>query len=141
MLDMGLFDQLIGGLLGGSTGAGSPVQNILMGLLTGQQGAQGNTNENSGGLAIPGGVAGLLSAFDQAGLGHIVQSWISNGANLPVSPEQLQSALGDERVQTMSDQAGMVPQDFLSLLSEHLPHAVNGVTPNGQLPDEGSVSV
>ena len=40
-----------------------------------------------------------------------------------------------------AQQAGMAPQDFLSVLAQHLPHAVDGVTPNGQLPDEGSVSV
>ena len=44
-------------------------------------------------------------------------------------------------MRSMADQAGMAPTDFLSQLSQHLPNAVNGVTPDGQLPDEGSVSV
>ena len=30
----------------------------------------------------------------------------------------------------------MAPHDFLSQLSQHLPNAVNGLTPNGRLPDE-----
>jgi uncharacterized protein YidB (DUF937 family) len=140
---MGLFDQVIGGLMGAATGTAaggtSPIQNILMGMLTGQQGGQGN--QAPGGLAIPGGLGGLVSTFEQAGLGNIVQSWISNGPNQPVSPDQLHSALGADTVQNMSQQAGMAPQDFLSMLAQHLPHAVNGVTPNGQLPDEGTASV
>jgi len=37
--------------------------------------------------------------------------------------------------------AGMAPHDFLSQLSQHLPTAVDGLTPNGRLPDEGTVSV
>ena len=41
----------------------------------------------------------------------------------------------------MANQAGMNQGDFLSQLSQHLPNAVNGMTPNGQLPDEGTVSV
>ena len=36
---MGLLDQVIGGLMGGG-GAQSPMQNVLMGLLSGNQGAQ-----------------------------------------------------------------------------------------------------
>ena len=88
-----------------------------------------------------GGLGGLVSAFEQAGLGNVVQSWIGNGQNMPVSPQQLRGVLGDDRVQTMASQSGMGEQDFLSQLSQHLPNAVNGVTPNGRLPDEGTVSV
>jgi uncharacterized protein YidB (DUF937 family) len=46
---------------------------------------------------------------------------------------------GEQQVQSMASQSGMAPTDFLSQLSQ--PNAVNGMTPNGQLPDEGSVSV
>ena len=35
----------------------------------------------------------------------------------------------------------MQPHDFLSQLSQHLPQAVNGMTPNGSLPNEGTMSV
>lgn len=140
---MGLFDQVIGGLMGGSGGS-SPIQNVLMSLLSGQQGGTGTpgqAGETQGMQGLPGGLGGLVSSFQQAGLGHIVQSWIGNGPNQPVSPQQLQSALGDDQVQNMSAQAGMQPHDFLAQLAQHLPNAVNGVTPNGQLPDEGSMSV
>jgi len=41
----------------------------------------------------------------------------------------------------MASQSGMAPGDFLSQLSQHLPAAVHGMTPNGQLPDEGMISV
>jgi uncharacterized protein YidB (DUF937 family) len=48
---------------------------------------------------------------------------------------------GENQVQSMASQADMQPQDFLSQLSQHLPNAVNGMTPNGRLPNEGTVSV
>ena len=140
---MGLLDQVLGGLMGGSAGS-SPLQNVLMGLLGGQQGGAATTSQNpgnQGNLGMAGGLAGLVASFQQAGLGQIAQSWIGNGPNQPVSPQQLQTALGDDKVQSMSSQAGMQPHDFLSQLSQHLPNAVNGVTPNGRLPDEGSMSV
>ena len=95
-----------------------------------------------GGLGnMSGGLGGLISQFQNAGLGNIAQSWVGNGANHPVSPDQLQNVFGQEQVQTMANQAGMQPGDFLSQLSQHLPNAVNGMTPNGQLPDEGTMSV
>ena len=141
---MGLLDQVLGGLMGGGSGGASPIQGVLMSLLgggqqggSGQMGQTGMGNQGMGSSGIGGGgLAGLVSGFEQAGLGHIVQSWVGNGPNQSVSPQQLQSVFGQNQVQSMSDQAGMAPHDFLSQLSQHLPSAVNGMTPNGQLPDE-----
>jgi uncharacterized protein YidB (DUF937 family) len=126
---MALLDQLLGGLTGVS---GSPLQGVLMNML----GGSGNQTGATGG-----GLGGLLSSFQQAGLGHIAQSWIGNGPNHPVSPQQLQTVFGDDQVQTMASQAGMPPHDFLSQLSQHLPRVVDHMTPNGQMPDEGTMSV
>jgi len=139
---MGLLDTVLGSLMGGSGGGGSPMQGVLSSLLGGggqqQQGGMGNQGGMGG---MSGGLGGLLSSFEQAGLGHVAQSWIGNGPNQSVSPQQLQSVLGDNQVQSMSSQAGMAPTDFLSQLSQHLPNAVNGMTPNGRVPDEGQMSV
>ena len=88
-----------------------------------------------------GGLGGLVSQFEQAGLGHVAQSWVGNGPNQSVSPQQLQSVFGQQQVQGMASQAGMAPNDFLSQLSQHLPNVVNSMTPNGRLPDEGTMSV
>ncbi len=136
---MGLLDQVIGGLMGGgAAGGGSPIQGVLMSLLGGgQQGGSQAMGQGMGG----GGIAGILSSFQQAGLGHVAQSWVGDGPNQPVSPQQLQGVFGADQVQTMATQSGLAPQDFLSQLSQHLPNVVNGMTPNGRLPDEGTVSV
>jgi uncharacterized protein YidB (DUF937 family) len=136
---MGLLDSVLSGLLGG--GGASPIQGVLMNMLGGGQQA-GTAQQNPGmGGGMAGGLGGLLSSFQGAGLGHIAQSWVGNGPNQPVSPQQLQSVFGEQQVQSMASQSGMAPTDFLSQLSQHLPNAVNGMTPNGQLPDEGPVSV
>ena len=138
---MGLLDQVLGGLMGG--GAASPMQSVLSGLLGGgqQAGGFGGNPAAPGASPMAGGIGGLISAFQQAGLGHIAQSWVGNGPNQSVSPDQLQSVFGQDRVQSMASQAGMQPQDFLSQLSQHLPKAVDGMTPGGAVPDEGTVSV
>jgi uncharacterized protein YidB (DUF937 family) len=132
-LGVGLLDQVLNQVLTPQqTATGSPpsgIAGVLMNMLSG------------GGSPGAGGLGGVLSGFQQAGLGHIAQSWIGNGPNQPVSPQQLQRVFGDDQVQSMARQADMPPQDFLSQLSQHLPRVVDGMTPNGQLPDEGTVSV
>ena len=138
--------------MGGGGGA-SPMAGVLMNLLGGGgqggmgqgMGAQGMGGQGmggmGGGMGMAGGLGGLVSSFEQAGLGHIAQSWVGNGPNQPVSPQQLQGVFGQDQVQNMASQAGMEPNDFLSQLSQHLPNAVHGMTPDGQLPDQGTVSV
>jgi len=133
---MGLLDQILGNVLQPQQTATGSSSSGIGGVLMNMLGGGGDRAAGAGG-----GLGGLLSSFEQAGLGHIAQSWIGNGPNQPVSPQQLQTVFGDDQVQTMARHAGMAPHDFLSQLSQHLPRVVDGVTPNGQLPDEGTLSV
>ena len=136
---MGLLDSVVGDLMGGAGGS-SPMAGVLMNMLGGSQQQQGTMAGQTAGMS-GGGLGGLLSSFEQAGLGHIAQSWVGNGPNQPVSPDQLQSVFGQGQVQNMASQAGMQPQDFLSQLSQHLPNAVHGMTPDGQVPDQAPESI
>ena len=140
---MGILESVLGSLLGGSSNAASSPMGGILSSILGGGGQQGGTTSSApgGALGSVGGLGGLLSQFQNAGLGNVADSWVGNGPNHPVAPEQLQNVFGQERVNDMANQAGMQPGDFLSQLSQHLPAAVNGMTPNGQLPDEGSVSV
>ena len=114
-----------------NTGASSGIGQVLMQLVGG-----GGAGQNQGG-----GISGLVNQFRGAGLGHLADSWVGNGPNQPVSPQQLQSVFGSDRVQSMARQSGMGQGDFLSQLSQHLPRVVDGMTPEGQIPAEGTVSV
>ena len=144
---MGILDSVIGDVLGGSGGGASPMAGVLTSMLGGggnQQGdgfVQGAGGATGGVSGMGGGIGGLVSMFEQAGLGHIAQSWVSNGPNQSVSPDQLQNVFGQGQVQNMASQAGMQPQDFLSQLSQHLPNAVHAMTPDGQVPDQADQSV
>ncbi|MGB7436498.1 MAG: YidB family protein [Candidatus Acidiferrum sp.] len=86
-----------------------------------------------------GGVAGLQQMFQQGGLGRIVSSWISSGPNLPVSPDQLQNVLHSGALQQAAQQHGIDPSQLTALMSTLLPHLVNHLTPNGQVPDASSL--
>jgi len=135
---MALLDQIIGAFTG-SSGHSSPLGGALSSMLGGSQQNQPEAGVQTSGLG--GGLGGLLSMFQQAGLGDIVHSWIGTGSNQPVSPDQLRSVFGQDQVETMASQSGMASHDFLSQLSQRLPSAVDTATPDGKLPDEGTVSV
>jgi uncharacterized protein YidB (DUF937 family) len=86
----------------------------------------------------PGGVAGLVEAFQQHGLGGVVSSWVGTGANQPVSPQQVQSALGDQQVEDIASKLGVSKEDASSHIAQWLPAVIDHLTPNGQVPSSGT---
>jgi len=87
-----------------------------------------------------GGITGLQKMFQEKGLGSIVTSWISTGQNLPVSADQLQSVLHGSALQNMASKSGMDMSQLTSIFSQLMPHAVDQMTPNGQIPDSNALS-
>jgi uncharacterized protein YidB (DUF937 family) len=115
---MGLFDDLkgmAGSVLGGAAGQ-SPIARSVLDM-----------------FGHGGGLSGLVQAFEQKGLGDIVHSWVGTGQNLPVSPQQIQQALGPQVAQ-MAAQHGITTEAATKALSQILPGLVDHLTPNGQLP-------
>jgi uncharacterized protein YidB (DUF937 family) len=80
-----------------------------------------------------GSVGGLLQQLQKSGLGPQVASWLGNGANLPVSVDQLREALGNEQVRQLATSLGIPVDQLLGQLSQHLPAAVDHMSPNGTL--------
>ena len=117
---MGLFDEIIGGVMNNALGQG---QSQLLPALLAQ--LLGQTNL--------GNVGGLLNQLQRAGLGNEVASWLGNGANMPLSPGQLRSALGDDQLQQMTQASGLPLDKLLALLAQHLPQTVDRMSPNGTL--------
>jgi uncharacterized protein YidB (DUF937 family) len=116
-----IFGDLINGVLKGMTGQqgeASGLPAILAQIL-------GNTNL--------GGVGGLLEQLQKSGLGPQVSSWLGNGANLPISADQLRAALGDQNVRQIAASLGIPVDQILAQLSQHLPAAVDKMSPNGTL--------
>jgi uncharacterized protein YidB (DUF937 family) len=116
---MGIFDNLAGGLkavLGQVKAAAVP------GLISG---ALAKTNF--------GNLQGLIDQLQQGGLNTQVQSWLGGGANMQVSPAQLEAALGSEQVRQLAGHFGVPVDAALKMLAEHLPAAVDQASPNGTL--------
>jgi uncharacterized protein YidB (DUF937 family) len=115
---------------GMSGGLGDLLKGGLGGLLAG----------GAAGSILSGGLGDLLNQFQQKGLGDQADSWVSNGPNKPVSPNDLASALGADQIDQLSAQSGLPRDELLHGLSRYLPDAINHMTPDGRLPDEHELS-
>jgi uncharacterized protein YidB (DUF937 family) len=145
---MGLLDSVLGAALGGQQqGGAGGLGNILGSLLgNGQQGQEGGgMNSQLINMAIGmlgndgghGGLGGLVSKFQQAGLGDAMSSWVGSGDNHAVSGDQITSALGSDAISDIAAKLGMNSGDAAGQLSQILPGLINGLTPNGQAPEGG----
>ena len=76
---------------------------------------------------------GLVAALQQGGLDAQVKSWLGNGANVPVSAEQLKAVLGNAQVQEFARHLGLPVDQMLELLAKYLPEIVDKASPNGTL--------
>jgi uncharacterized protein YidB (DUF937 family) len=90
--------------------------------------------------SYPGGVGGLVSAFEKNGLGGVAGSWVGQGANQQISPDQVQNGLGNEALQDVAAKLGVSPDEASGVVAQLLPHVINHLTPNGQVP-AGNIDV
>jgi len=136
---MSLLDNLLGG------NAAGLINRVLGAAQTAQANTGVNTNQVLQSLVsliehpATGGLSGLLQSFESAGLGREVSSWVSTGANLPVSADQVRTALGDPRLQEIATRLGIPPGAVSAALSHVLPSVVDQLTPNGQVPPSGEL--
>jgi uncharacterized protein YidB (DUF937 family) len=82
------------------------------------------------------GLSELVNTFQQKGLTGIVNSWVGTGANLPINADQIEQALGQERVQQIASKCGMDPEVLKGQLAQVLPTVVDKLTPNGRIENQ-----
>lgn len=145
---MGLLDSVLGQVLGGGAqqqpqGAGGGLGGLgdLGALLGGAGGSAGGLAGALGGLLANngehGGLGGLVSKFEQAGMGDAVNSWIGKGENMPISGGQLNQALGSDTVASIAQKLGVNSATLLPMLATLLPTLIDHLTPKGQVPAAG----
>ena len=82
-----------------------------------------------------GGLNGIVEKFRAHGMSEKVNSWIAAGAaNLPITGDQVRSALGHEQVVKIAAKFGIDADHAAEKLAAMLPAAVDAATPNGTLP-------
>lgn len=115
---MGLFDQLLGGVVGqfGTTKDRGSLMDLATNVIQGQ-----------------GGLNGLLGQLRSAGLAEHADSWVGTGANKPVTSDQLSGALGSGNIAAMAQKLGINPQVAAAGLAALLPVVIDHLTPKGQV--------
>ena len=119
---MGVLDQLgsaVGGVLGQGKGGG--VAAALLPQLIAM-------------LSKPGALANLTNAFQSAGLGNILQSWVGTGQNLPISADQVKKVLGAGTIGDLAKKAGLGEAETSSALAGLLPQVIDKISPSGKAP-------
>jgi uncharacterized protein YidB (DUF937 family) len=126
---MGLLDAILGGMMGGGqapssggAGMGAQAQNPLLQIILQL-------------LMQNGGLQGMLGKMQQAGYGDHAQSWIGSGENLPIDASVLSQIFGQGQMQDIAEQLGMSRGEAEGQLAQALPDVVNGMTPQGRIPD------
>jgi uncharacterized protein YidB (DUF937 family) len=76
----------------------------------------------------------VLQKLEGAGLGDTIQSWLGNGQNAPISADTVHQVLGSDMVRQIAEKLGIPADQASSLVAEHLPQVVDGLTPNGAVP-------
>jgi uncharacterized protein YidB (DUF937 family) len=135
-MDSGL-EGLLGGLLGGSGSKGG---------LGGVLGGQGGGNPLVGmllpavvGMLTGGGLNRLMGGMQSAGLEDKAKSWISGGANQPISSDEVKQVVHPAQIDDVAHKAGVSHDEAAALIAKTLPEVVNHVTPNGSLPDPATI--
>ena len=108
---MGLFDGLLGGVVG------AEMATVVNGL-----------------IEKHGGVQGIVTQLEQQGLGGTVRSWVGTGTNQPISADQIHQVFGSETVKQLAAKVGLSPDVLAAKLSQVLPQAIDKLTPAGSVP-------
>jgi uncharacterized protein YidB (DUF937 family) len=136
----GALDDILGGLLGGTSGS-RPAASPAGGLADMLQGGLGSLlGGPAAGNVVSGGLGNLINELQQSGLGRQAQSWVGTGPNEEIAPNDLANAIGKDTLDSLSRRTGMGREDLLAGLSQHLPNLVDQLTPQGRLPSEAEAS-
>jgi uncharacterized protein YidB (DUF937 family) len=131
------------GMLANRSGQGSARNPGAFGQARGGGGLTdilGQVLGGAGGGGAAGGLGGLLDQLQRTGFGEQANSWVSRGANQPIPPDAMSQIFGRDGLEQISRQAGLSEEDTSRGLSQLLPEVVDHMTPEGDVPDFGSLT-
>ena len=135
---MALMPIVLGMLANRGSRRGSPAQSNLAPGSGGIGDLLGQVLGGAGGTG--GGLGGLLEQLQRTGFREQADSWVSPGANRPISPDAVSQIFGKDGLETIARQAGLSPDEASHGLSELLPEVVDRMTPDGQVPDPDALA-
>jgi len=76
-------------------------------------------------------LSALVQKFAGGDLAEAVQSWLGDGENAPLEPEQVESVLGEEQVTAFAEKLGISHDSARQALADAIPEVVDKATPAG----------
>lgn len=92
----------------------------------------GGQTQNSQG----GGLASILAGMQNSGSSDLLSlaaSWLGNGANAPVSGNQLEQIFGQDQISAFAQKLGISQEEVVSGLQATVPDVVDKASPNGSI--------
>ena len=113
------------------------ISSIAKGLIAQKLGGNNEMVGNVMNSLIGGGdkmdLGSLVSGFKDKGLGNVAESWLGDGANMPVSAEQLKDVIGGDKIEAAASQLGTDEGSLLSSLQDAVPQLVDKASSGGSL--------
>ncbi len=120
---MKLATQVLASKLGNSANTNDDLLQSVVGSLLGGSGGQGID------------LGAIVGSLQGGGLADIAESWLGDGDNADISPSQLESLLGSDKLKQAASQLGANQDDLLAGLREMLPQVVDKSSSGGNLLD------
>jgi len=118
---MGLFDSVLGNILGGGAN-GKGIDYIAIMQWVEQQG----------------GLQAILDKFRQGQFGDIVGSWLGNGENQQITGDHVQQAVGSDAINQLAEKLGIDPAQASSTIAQFLPTVTDAASPNGEVQQDSN---
>jgi uncharacterized protein YidB (DUF937 family) len=120
---MRLATQVLASKLGSSASNNDDLLQSVIGNLLGGSGGQGID------------LGSIVGSLQGGGLADIAESWLGNGSNADISPSQIESLLGSDKLKEAASQLGANQDELLAGLREMLPQVVDKSSSDGNLLD------
>ncbi len=118
---MKLATEMMMSKIGSDTTASDSITSILGKLLSSDNGGNGLGN--------------IVNAMQEKGLGSIVESWLGDGDNAEIAPEQLREVVGSDTIAAMAADVGTDEDSILDTLKDALPQIIDKSSSGGSLLD------
>ncbi len=90
------------------------IANALGGILGGENGLD---------------LGAIIGKVTDGDFGELIQSWIGQGDNVPIDPEQVGALLGDDKVAAFAESLGVSLDSAKQALADALPNIIDHATP------------
>ena len=108
--------------------SGNAGSNLDMGSLAS---ALSGLTGGSGGFDL----GAIMNNLDAGGLGDMAKSWLGDGANAGISPDQISDVIGSDKIAEFASKLGISTEEATGGLSEALPQMIDNARSRGSFLD------